>query len=167
MYNPQGLVKGTKMGFFKNMFDQSQNRDAGAENADREGELRIATCALFLEIANIDNEFSEEERDGILSLLKSEYGLSEDRALELAQTAMDELKGSIDLWQFTNMINENCSDSEKVRIVELLWGVIYADSKLDKHEDYLIHKLATLLRLKHKQLIGAKLKVLRGRQDQG
>jgi uncharacterized tellurite resistance protein B-like protein len=36
---------------------------------------------------------------------------------------------------------------------------VYADGKLDKHEDYLVHKLANLLRLTHKQLIEAKLKV--------
>jgi len=41
----------------------------------------------------------------------------------------------------------------------MVWDVVYADGKLDKHEDYLVHKLAALLRLTHKQLIEAKLKV--------
>ena len=132
----------------------------------REEDLRIATCALFLELANIDNEFSEEERDSILALLKAEYNLSEEHALELAQRAVDELKGSIDLWQFTNLINENYTEPEKMRVVELMWQIVYADGRLDKHEDYLVHKLAQLLRLKHKQLIAVKLKVLKARGDQ-
>lgn len=153
------------MNIFKKMFNQSPDRDADATSSDQEEKLRIATCALFLEIANIDNEFSEEERDNILSLLKTEYDLSDENALELAQTAMEELKGSIDLWQFTNLINEKYSDAEKVRVVEMLWKIVYADGKLDKHEDYLVHKLASLLRLKHKQLIAAKLRVVHGQQD--
>lgn len=128
----------------------------------KEEELRIATCALFLEIANIDDEFSEEERDRILSLIKSEYGLTDQQALELAKRSMEELEGSIDLWKFTNLINERYGEQEKIRVVEMLWRVVYADGKLDKHEDYLIHKLGSLLRLKHKQLIAAKLKVLHG-----
>lgn len=149
--------------FFKKAFGQSQQQDtAGGQDASREEDLRIATCALFLEIANIDNEFSEDERDRILSIIRSEYGLSEEHALELTQRAMAELEGSVDLWRFTNLINENYTDDEKLRVVELLWRVVYADGVLDKHEDYLVHKLASLLRLTHKHLIAAKLKVLHG-----
>lgn len=154
------------MDFLKKVFGRSEGGEPEAAGATREDELRIATCALFLELANIDNEFSEEERDNILEVLKTEYNLSEGHAIELAQRAVDELKGSIDLWQFTNLINENYTDAEKMRVVELMWQIVYADGKLDKHEDYLVHKLAQLLRLKHKQLIAAKLKVMQARGDQ-
>ncbi|MCH7549604.1 MAG: TerB family tellurite resistance protein [Candidatus Krumholzibacteriota bacterium] len=125
-----------------------------------EGDVRVAACALFLEMANIDNEFSEEERQHILGILHSEFGLSEDDALELAQEAAAELEGSIDLWRFTNMINKNYSEAEKIRVVELLWQVVYADGHVDAHEDYLVHKVTKLLRLPHKQMIAAKLRVL-------
>jgi uncharacterized tellurite resistance protein B-like protein len=79
--------------------------------------------------------------------------------MTLLEASNEELKGSIDLWQFTNLINHNYSIEEKIRVVEMVWNVVYADGKLDKHEDYLVHKLATLFRLTHKQLIEAKLKV--------
>ena len=151
----------------KKVFGRSPEQEPGKTDPAREDDLRIATCALFLELANIDSEFSEQERDSILALLKTEYGLSDEHALHLAKAAMDQLKGSIDLWQFTNLINENYSEAEKVRVVELMWKIVYADGKLDKHEDYLVHKLASLLRLQHKQLIEAKLKVLGERGDQG
>ncbi|MCK4775238.1 MAG: TerB family tellurite resistance protein [Candidatus Krumholzibacteria bacterium] len=149
--------------FFKKTFGGSQNvTDGAAPVSDSEEDLKIATCALFLEIANIDDEFSDEERVSILSLIKSEYGLTEEQAVQLARRAMEELEGSIDLWKFTNLINEHYTDAEKLRVVELIWRVVYADGKLDEHEDYLVHKLGSLLRLKHKQLIAAKLKVLHG-----
>jgi len=44
--------------------------------------------------------------------------------------------------------------------MELVWKLVYADGILDKHEDYLAHKLAKLLRLSHRELIDAKLKAL-------
>ena len=66
---------------------------------------------------------------------------------------------SIDLWQFTNLINQNYSTDEKLQIIETMWKIVYADGRLDKHEDYLVHKLSNLLRLTHKQLIDAKLRV--------
>jgi uncharacterized tellurite resistance protein B-like protein len=145
--------------FLKRVFGAA---DSDAPEATRTNtDIRIATCALFLELASIDNEFSDEERHEMLAILQKEYGLSETHAVELAEAAVEELKGSIDVWQFTNQINENYSQDEKMRVVELLWRLVYADGKLDAHEDYLMHKLGKLLRLQHRQLIAAKLKVLR------
>jgi len=149
----------------KKVFQKPADRSGGVISVAREEDLRIATCALLLEIATIDDEFSPDERESIVSLLKSEYGLPEEEVLELKQEARAELKRNIDLWQFTNLINENYSEAEKIRVVEVLWRIVYADGKLDKHEDFLIHKLAKLLRLRHQQLIEVKLKVLHGEPE--
>ena len=126
----------------------------------RTHDVRMAACALFLEMANIDGEFAESELDAILIILQEEYELSEKHAAELVQKTEKELEESIDLWSFTNMINQNYSEEEKIRVVELLWRIVYVDGKLDKHEDYLVRKLARLLRLNHKKLIEAKLRIL-------
>jgi uncharacterized tellurite resistance protein B-like protein len=115
-----------------------------------------------MEMAHIDGEFSDSEKEKIIQTLKEEHGLSEEAVAELLKAAKEELKGSIDLWQFTNLINQNYSLEEKIRIIEMVWQLAYTDGTLDKHEDYLLHKMANLLRLTHKQLIEAKLKVLEG-----
>ena len=125
-------------------------------------DVRVATCALFLEMANIDEEFSDSERERILSILREHFGLSDEHAAELMGLARRELDRSIDLWQFTNLINENYTKEEKTRIIEMVWEIVYTDDKLDQHEDYLVHKLAKLLRLSHEQLIDAKFKILHG-----
>ena len=121
-------------------------------------DIRVATCALFLEMSQIDGQFSESEKEYIMSVLKKDYGLSDEHATALLQASHEELKGSIDLWQFTNLINQNYSVEDKLQIIETIWRIAYTDGRLDKHEDYLLHKLAKLLRLSHKQLIEAKLK---------
>ena len=131
-------------------------------------DVRVAACALLLEMAHIDGEFSDSEKEQIIQTLKEDHGLSSEAVTELLKAAKEELKGSIDLWQFTNLINQNYSLEEKIRIIEMVWRLAYTDGTLDKHEDYLLHKMANLLRLTHKQLIEAKLKVLEGnnpRQD--
>ena len=71
-----------------------------------------------------------------------------------------ELKESVDLWQFARVINENYTPDEKEALIERLWQIVYVDGKMDQHEHYLINKMSNLLRLSHKQLIDAKLKVL-------
>jgi len=141
------------------------SRDTKWLPADQEREeshdIRIATCALLLEMANIDGEFNDSERESILDILKENYHLSDEHAEALIEASNEELKGSIDYWQFTNLINQNYSIEEKIRIIEIVWKIAYTDGRLDKHEDYLVHKLAELLHLTHKQLIEAKLETIR------
>lgn len=145
----------------KQFFGKTISTDSDQKKKEESHDIRIATCALLLEMANIDGEFSEEEQENIISMLKKNFQLSDEYTAELIKSSQKELKGSIDLWQFTNLINQNYSRDEKIYIVEMIWEVVYADGKLDKHEDYLIHKLGKLLRLSHKELINAKVKILR------
>ena len=145
----------------KRFFDQpaiGTSRDAGQTS---EHDIRVATCALFVEIARIDNEFSDAEMETILSILKEKYGLSPEHADALIEEAEKELEKSVDLWQFTRRINENYSNEEKIEIIETLWQIVYVDGKMDEHEHYLMGKLQNLLNLTHDQLISAKLKVLK------
>ena len=145
----------------KRFFDQATtgtSRDAGQTS---EHDIRVATCALFVEIARIDNEFSDDEMETILSILKEKYGLSPEYADALIEEAEKKLEKSVDLWQFTRRINEKYSNEEKIEIIEILWQIVYVDGKMDEHEHYLMGKLQNLLNLTHDQLISAKLKVLK------
>ena len=151
----------------KKLFEKSKEAAPANHEKDSSHDVRIATCALFLEMANIDNEFSGSEREDIISILKKEYYLSDEYVTDLIKETEKELKKSIDLWQFTNLINQNYSKDEKTSIIEMVWKIVYADGVLDKHEDYLVHKLAKLLRLNHKQLVDSKLKILYGDKKNG
>jgi uncharacterized tellurite resistance protein B-like protein len=147
------------------MFDSLKKKFFGAEKgkATPDGgvhDVRIAACALLLEMANADDEFSEEEKNDIVSILEKEFGLKDDDVTQIIEAAQKELEKSLDLWQFTNLVNKNYSKEEKLKVIELVWKVVYSDGILDKHEDYLVHKLAKLLKLRHKELIDAKLKVI-------
>ena len=142
----------------RRFFGKSRDESQGDKEKDTAHDIQIATCALFLEMSNIDGEFSESERDSIMAVLKKDYGLSGEHTSALIDASHEELEKSIDLWRFTNLINQNYSLEEKIRIIEIIWHIVYADGKLNKHEDYLVHKLAKLLHLTHKHLIDAKLK---------
>ena len=143
----------------------SKATEDGSKTTGQKGDhdIRVATCALFVEIARIDEKFTQEEMETLLSILKEKYGLSQDHADALIAEAEKELEESVDLWQFARLINENYSNEEKIEIMETLWRVVYVDGKMDKHEHYLMNKLKNLLRLSHDQLIDAKLKVLHSR----
>ena len=144
----------------KKFFGKSRRDVSGGEEATTSHDVRIATCALLLEMAHIDGKFSESEKESIINIIKEDYDLSDEHAAGLMEAAGEELKSSIDLWKFAKLINQNYSKDAKIQIIEMIWRVIYTDGKLDQHEDYLVHKLAHLLRLTHKELIDAKMKVL-------
>jgi uncharacterized tellurite resistance protein B-like protein len=140
----------------------SKTESETAENVDQatEHDVRVAACALFVEMARIDEKFTEAEMDTILSIVQDRYGLSREHADALVAEADKELDKSVDLWQFARLINENYSPDEKIEIIEILWQMVFVDGKMDRYEHYLMNKLKNLLRLSHDQLIAAKLKVL-------
>jgi uncharacterized tellurite resistance protein B-like protein len=142
----------------KQFFGKSAKDRVEDQEVSTDHDIRIATCALLLEMSNIDGEFSESERGNIISILKDDYQLSDEHAAELLEASNENLQKSTDLWRFASLINQNYSIEEKIRVIEMIWRIAFADGNLDKHEDYLVHKLAKLLRLTHKQLIEAKLR---------
>lgn len=147
----------------KHYFGKTSEKEITPDGKKAEHDIRVATCALFVELARIDEEFSPAELEAILSILNEKYGLSKDHAQTLLAETEKELEESVDLWQFSNRINRNYSMAEKLEIVEMLWRIVYVDGKMDQYEHYLMNKLKNLLHLTHKQLIDAKLKVLQPR----
>ncbi len=144
----------------KKFFDRRPEDLPTDNKKERPHDIRMATCAILLEIANIVDEFTDSEKDNIILILKRNYNLPDEDVTELIEVTEEELKGSIDLWRFTTLINKNYSIEEKIQIIEMVWKIAYADGRLGKHEDYLVHKLANLLRLTHKQLIETKMKII-------
>ena len=122
--------------------------------------VHMATCVLMLEAARADNDFSDDERRHILSVLRQRFELTPEEAEELLEQAMTVHDESTSLHQFTREINTAFSVAEKVRIVEEIWRIFYADKYLDGHEDHLAAKLRNLLNLRHSVMIDAKMRVL-------
>ena len=144
----------------KRFFGKAATEISKDANQATEHDVRIAACALFLEMARIDEKFTETEMDTILAIVKEKYGLSREHADALVAEADKDLDESVDLWQFAKLINENYSIDEKIEIIEILWRMVFVDGKMDRYEHYLMNKLKNLLRLSQDQLIAAKLKVL-------
>jgi len=144
----------------KRFFSKITEGESKTVEGQQDHDIRVATCALLVEMAGIDKRFTQAEMETILSILKEKYGLSREHADALVAEADKALDESVDLWQFARLINENYSNEEKIEIIETLWKIVYVDGKMDRYEHYLMNKLATLLRLSHEQLIDAKLKVL-------
>jgi uncharacterized tellurite resistance protein B-like protein len=149
----------------KRFFGKEKSVDHHGVDQEEGHDTTVATCALLVEIGQIDGTFTKEEMETVISILREKYGLSRENADALIQEAEKQLEESVDLWQFAKLINENYSNEEKTEILETLWQVVYVDGKMDQYEHYMMNKLKNLLRVSHTQLIDAKLKVKHTRQN--
>ncbi|MBK7499432.1 MAG: TerB family tellurite resistance protein [Ignavibacteriales bacterium] len=119
--------------------------------------IEIAACALFIEIAKADGEFTDEERKFIISEMKSTFNLDDDYVNDLILLAEQRVKESVSLYEFTGVINTTFTFEEKIELIESLWKLIYKDEKLNQYEDHLIKRIAATINIEHKQIINAKL----------
>ncbi len=144
----------------KSFFRSSMTPEAG-ETRDPESkhDIRLAACALLLELAYADQEFTEDERAHLESAVRRQYGLKEDEADTLIRLADKERRQAVDLWQFTNLIAESYSLGQKMVLAEIMWGLVYSDGELAAKEDYLMRKICNLLRLEPGYLAQAKKRV--------
>ena len=136
----------------------SRAQEPSATSANRAERTRIAASVILLEAAHADHECTDEELDHIIGTLRSDFNLSKKHAEDLLELAHRERSQAVDLFEFTNHINNEFSKEEKIAVLEAVWRIIHSDGQLEKHEDYFARKLTHLLRLSHKEMIDAKLK---------
>lgn len=144
------------LGTFKKIFNGSRKEESAE---DRELKLKVATSVILLEAATADSNFSAEEQEKIVEILKSRFQMNDESVKELIDESENERKNSTGLWYFTNIINENLNNEEKYNLMELVWEVIYSDGTLDKFENYIAHKLLKMLNIDHSKFIELKMKV--------
>lgn len=146
----------------KSFFRTSMNPAPGGEPAAGKADLRLAACALLLELAHADAEFTSEERRHLESAVRRQFGLDDGEAERLLDLAEQERAEAVDLWQFTNLIAENYSEGQKMVLAEIMWGLVYSDGDLASKEDYLMRKICNLLRLEPGYLAEARKRVQGG-----
>jgi uncharacterized tellurite resistance protein B-like protein len=132
---------------------------APADPAGQRPPVEVAACALLLQIAHADDEFSPVERTRIEEALERHFGLDPAARQDLLAQAEEERRRAIDDYQFTRLINRHYDLGQKMVLAEIMWGVILADSEIATHETYLVRKLANLLDLEPAYLAQARRRV--------
>jgi len=141
----------------KRLFDQAVSEVAdGGDRSDHGRRLAVAT--LLVEVLRADGRADLPQRQAVSHALNEAFELEPEEVSELVSLAEDRADEATSLFEFTHEINNSFEHAEKVRIVEMLWRVAYADGELEKHEAHLMRRIADLLHLRHKEYIAAKLR---------
>ncbi len=124
---------------------------------DEQAAIRLAAAALLVEVARADFDFDAEEELALEALLRRHYGLSEDEAALLRAEANERVERSVSLFEFTRTLHERLNEQQKSELMGRLWTVAFADGRLDKYEDAMVHKIGELLYVPRSEVMRRKL----------
>ena len=117
----------------------------------------IGISALLVHAANIDEIYSDHEKDLIKDFIKS-YLINTDADLIL-EKAEEVERNSNQLLNYTNIIKENSLEIKK-DIIEHLWKVIISDNAVDQYESNLMRRICGLIYFPDKECAEIKLKLM-------
>src|SRR6201994_4304688 len=124
-----------------------------------EGDYRLAATALLIHVISLDGEPSAAEKRKLHSLIESHFGLDRGTADELIASATLVEGEAVDLYHFTSVIMRSVNEEGRLRIVEMMWELVYADGQVNEFEDNVVWRAADLLAVSSRDRIELKHRV--------
>ncbi len=141
------------MNFFKKIFKTEES-----EKPTIDDKTSTKACiALLLETSMADEVLDESELQALKNTLQKDFLIDEDEIDELINLAKENVQDSTSLYEFTRDINDNFDATERVKLIESMWKIAYADGNIDKYEEHIIRKVSNLIYVAHSDFINAKL----------
>lgn len=143
------------------VIDRIRKLLAAPEDAPkRPDDLQVAVAVLLVEAARMDDMFDAEERVAIEHLLERKFQITGEETRELIAFAEQTAERSHQLHPFTRLTVEKMEPKRRIRFIEMLWEVAYADGKLDADEDVLLRRVAGLIYISDEDRVAARQRVL-------
>lgn len=115
--------------------------------------LEQATAALMIEIARADHDHDPRETEAVRRALEQSFHLDATEIADILEAATGNVDDAVSLFEFTNVLNETISREDKIRVIENLWRVAFADGELDHYEEHYIRRIADLMHVSHKDFV--------------
>jgi uncharacterized tellurite resistance protein B-like protein len=142
----------------KDLFDSLLPPSPAATAPAAEHTLQLATAVLLVEVMRSDPEVGPAERRAVIGALRDKFALADDEIDRLIELAEQTARDASDYFGFTSRINEGFDMGQKVRMIELMWRVAYADGRLSAHENHVMWRIADLLHVPHGAYVNAKMR---------
>lgn len=125
---------------------------------DREHTLQLATAVMLVEVMHAEPSISAAQRLAVIAALCDTFALSQTQTESLIAAAEKASHEATDWFEFTSYINDHFDMPAKLRMVEHMWRVAYADGRLDDHERHVMWRLSDLLHVPQGAYINAKMR---------
>ena len=117
----------------------------------------IKVAALLIHVAKIDENFSEIE-EKIIKKTLIEMGVEKDALLSILKDAKKIDENSNQILEFTKEV-KSMNETDKIKILETLWKIIYSNNEADMYETNLMRRLEGLLYIDNKTMGNIKQKI--------
>jgi uncharacterized tellurite resistance protein B-like protein len=122
-------------------------------------DYRLAATALLVHVVSLDGEPTEVEKRKLHSLIESRFKLDPGTADRLIASATRVEGEAVDLYHFTSVIMRSVNEEGRLRIVEMMWELVYADGQVSEFEDNVVWRAADLLGVASRDRIDLKHRV--------
>ena len=124
-----------------------------------ETDYRLAATALLIHIVSLDGEPSAVERRKLHSLIETRFKLDPGTTDHLIASATLAEGDAVDLYRFTSVIMREVNEEGRLRIVEMMWEMVFADGKVTEFEDNVLWRAADLLGISGRDRVELKHRV--------
>src|SRR5438128_2544875 len=124
----------------------------------------LAATALLVHVVSLDGEPSAIEKRKLHSLIETRFKLDPGTADHLIASATRAEGEAVDLYHFTSVIMRSVNEEGRLRIIEMMWELVYADGQVSEIEDNVVWRAADLLGISSRDRIDLKHKVAEQRQ---
>ncbi len=134
--------------------------ETGQSSEPDEYWIERLTALLLVEVARADTDIDAEELAAIDRAIKTSCTtIAAEEVENIIAQARKEAESTVSFHEHIREINTGFNRAQKLKLIEQMWRVAYADGDLDKYEEYTIRKMADLLFIDHGEFIRAKLRV--------
>src|SRR5262249_22294609 len=99
-----------------------------------DGDYRLAAAALLVHVGMIDGTLSNIERAKLHAIVKRCFQLDDAAAEALILQATAAEQDAVDLYRFTSVLNRSLDEQGRLRMVEMMWQMVYADHQVTEFE---------------------------------
>jgi uncharacterized tellurite resistance protein B-like protein len=107
--------------------------------------MQLAEAALMYHVIAVDGVIRDEEKAKMAELLSEQFDLSEEETKSLTIEAKTAEQEAIDLYKFTSILKRALKEEDRIKIIEHLWEMVFADGVLHELEDNVVWRIAELL----------------------
>ena len=113
------------------------------DSTKTEKNFLVKTCALLIHAAKIDENYTKNEEE-IIKRTLLELGAKKETINQIIKDAKSIEENSNQILDFTREV-KNLAETDKIKIIESLWSIIYSNNEADIYETNLMRRLAGLL----------------------
>ena len=142
----------------KNIFEKvKQDKNSQVEIIEEE---IYAVLSLLIEACKVDGIVSDDEIEKITGLLINKFHLEPSKAKNAVNFVLEKENEKVEIFSDIKVILDTMDHEERIKVVEMLWGVVLADENIDDYEANLMRKISSLLHVSSFETAEAKKRAM-------